>query len=81
MTSFGEDTSHHIYTVTTNGPVYRLVPPSSQKPAPLAERCLHGAPRRFAKLGRPSRAIEGPGPSTSQQPARISACSACGWRC
>ena len=31
MTSFGEDTAHHIYTVTTNGPVYRLVPPASQK--------------------------------------------------
>jgi hypothetical protein len=26
MTSFGEDTLHRIYAVTTNGPVYRLVP-------------------------------------------------------
>ena len=32
MTSFGEDTQHHIYTVTTNGPVYQLVPPRSRKP-------------------------------------------------
>ncbi len=31
MTSFGEDTSHHIYTVTTNGPVYRLAPPRPMK--------------------------------------------------
>ena len=31
MTSFGEDTFHHIYAVTTNGPVYRLVPPPAQE--------------------------------------------------
>ena len=32
MTSFGEDTFHHIYAVTTNGPVYRLAPPPAKKP-------------------------------------------------
>jgi glucose/arabinose dehydrogenase len=31
MTSFGEDTFHHIYAATTNGPVYRLAPPPARK--------------------------------------------------
>ena len=81
MTSFGEDTFHRIYAVTTNGPVYRLVPAPGAEGRTLGDVAGPGRDSRFAKLVRPSRAIEGPGPMTSQQPARNPACSACGWRC